>query len=334
MSLELNRLLEDLRRWLRRRTRESNSVQLTIEMDQPLETEDCNLDHPEEVNLITCCLLETEKPPSPIPSGSPRNEPTEAEAPLWPYSTLGGIVETLWSPWHTECDEPSPGNQDRLSSPTGTERTDSPPPPVEFAIVNTMFSKSSIELTIRGFTNGSLDDQIQGMNEEISDLRQQNQGLSEHIQNLELHNREIKVSLQAARTQAQKAAELSRTAKSRAYGKKIPDSEFKSKWRQLKFNVKMLSRHILDHNPELTLQPRHFTTVMKTFRNNKGSEVTGSSLLQELDTRRLVLEAYLWNFLFDVVFDSNSETDAARTRTTFKRHRKDYASKYLTFLML
>ncbi|KIE03338.1 hypothetical protein MAJ_00852, partial [Metarhizium majus ARSEF 297] len=87
----------------------------------------------------------------------------------------------------------------------------------------------------------------------------------------------------------------------------------------------MLSRHILDHNPELTLQARHFTAVMKTFRNRKGSEVHGSSLFQELDTRRLGLEAYLWNFLFDVVFDSNSETDAAQTRTTFKRHRKDYA---------
>lgn len=73
---------------------------------------------------------------------------------------------------------------------------------------------------------------------------------------------------------------------------------------------------------------------MKTFRNSKGSEVHGSSLFQELDTRRLELEAYLWNFLFDVVFDSNSETDAARTRRTFKKHRKDYASKCLTFLML
>lgn len=327
-------------------------------MDRPLETEDCNSDHPEEVNLITCRLLETEKPPSPIPSGLPRIEPTEAEAPLWPYSTPGGIVKTLWSSWHTQCDEPSHGNQDRLSVPTGTERTDSPLPPVEFAIVNTMFSKSSFELTICGFTNGSLDEQIQSMNEEtshlrqqnqglyahiqnlelqnqeISHLRQQNQGLSEHIQNLEFHNREIKVSLQAARTQAQKLPNCPEPRNHEHTGKKIPDSEFKSKWRQLKFNVKMLSRHILDHNPELTLQPRHFTTVMKTFRNSKGSEVHGSSLFKGLDTRRLGLEAYLWNFLFDVVFDSNSETDAARTRTTFKRHRKDYASMSLTFLML
>ncbi|KAF5125397.1 hypothetical protein E5D57_010084 [Metarhizium anisopliae] len=291
-------------------------------MDQPLETEDCNPEHLEEVNLITCCLLETEKPPSPTPSGSPRNESTKVELPLWQNSTPKGGIQTPRTSSNPECDEAPCGDQDRLSTPTETD----------FRLhqrVVSMFERR-IDDNVSEFKwyecmNSGLNYRVQVLEEEIRSLRRQNSRLRRENGKMKSQNYRTSEVLPPAKEHVPKAVNWHTNEKPRATGNKIPDSEFKSKWKQLKFNVRMLSRHILDHNPELILQARHLATVMKTFRNSKGGDVHGSSLFQELDTRRLGLEAYLWNFLFDVVFDSNSETDAARTRTTFKRHRKDYA---------
>ncbi|EFY90830.1 hypothetical protein J3458_002968 [Metarhizium acridum] len=250
------------------------------------------------------------------------------ELPLWQNSSHLGTVQTSGTPWSLKCDEAPCGNHDMLSTPMGTERTDNQLYQRRVPMFEWLIDETRSEFKWYESVYSSLSDEVLSQRKEIRSLRKQNADLCAENDNLRLENHRTREILRVVQEHAEKAVKWGTNAKPRANGNKIPDCEFKSKWRQLKFNVRMLSAHILDNNPAVTLQARDFATIMKSFRNSKGNELHDSSSFQEFQepgTRRRVLEAYLWNFISEVVFDSKSRIDAAKTGRTFKRHRKEYA---------
>ncbi|KHO00121.1 uncharacterized protein MAM_02044 [Metarhizium album ARSEF 1941] len=165
--------------------------------------------------------------------------------------------------------------------------------------------------------NGYLGEEIRQLSLQVSELSQENHSM-------ELQNHQLRAQLQEAQQQAQRAAACHGKSSPGANGNKIPDSEIKSKWRQIKFNVKILAGFILDNNSIDSRQARHCIEVMKGLMNGKTGNAT-EDFFQEPCNGRFWVEAYLWKVLSDVVFESKGGTVTTAARSTFKKLRKQYA---------
>ncbi|KAK2606148.1 hypothetical protein QQS21_003431 [Conoideocrella luteorostrata] len=94
---------------------------------------------------------------------------------------------------------------------------------------------------------------------------------------------------------------------------KTTDGEFKSVWRQLKYNIRALSQLLVGGIPEDRCPLNGIRGISIT--RNKDRSVR---LLKDGYYRRWAVEKYLWLFVFNVVFESRSSSDFDSTRNTFR----------------
>ncbi|TWU77120.1 hypothetical protein ED733_008272 [Metarhizium rileyi] len=218
-------------------------------------------------------------------------------------------------------------DQHGLSTPTGKQRSDSlfQDEPKTECLSDELKKDEWMRMWSEQMTEMIRNSCQEVMNHTQKELTDLIQGLCSENSNLRLQNESARRSLRTAQEQAQKAAKSHENTGARANEDKIPDSEFLSKWTQLKFRVRMLSAHIKRKDPDDSLPAWHRAQVMTTFQRGK-ENMSDTRLFQGSDNRRFGLQANLWKFLSKVIFDSKSRTDGIGSRHILKKFRKECAS--------